>query len=120
VYATNGTINTSDARQKQAIQPLGYGLEQVKAMKPVSFEWIDHPEQGRKLGFLAQDLQTIVPEVVSETEWVDDGKGHLVPKKAEALGVYYSDLIPVLAKAIQEQQAQIERLEQRIKALEKK
>lgn len=118
VYATNGTINTSDARQKQAIQPIGYGMEQVKAMKPVSFEWIDHPEQGRKLGFLAQDLQPIVPEVVSDTEWINDGKGHLTSKKAEALGVYYSDLIPVLVKAIQEQQAQIEQLEQRIKALE--
>lgn len=120
VYATNGTINTSDARQKQAIQPIGYGLEQVKAMKPVSFQWIDHPEQGRKLGFLAQDLQTILPEVVSDTEWINDGKDHLMPKKAEALGVYYSDLIPVLTKAIQEQQAQIERLEQRIRELEKK
>ena len=120
LYATNGTINTSDARQKQAIQPIGYGLEQVKAMKPVSFEWIDHPEQGRKLGFLAQDLQPILPEVVCDTEWINDGKGHLTPKKAEALGVYYSDLIPVLVKAIQEQQAQIEQLEQRIKALEKR
>jgi len=107
IYATNGTINTSDARQKQAIQPIGYGLAQVNAMKPVSFEWIDHPEQGRKLGFLAQDLQTVVPEVVSETEWITDGKGHLTPKKAESLGVYYSDLIPVLTKAIQEQQEQI-------------
>jgi hypothetical protein len=120
VYATNGTINTSDARQKQAIQPIGYGLAQVNAMKPVSFEWIDHPEQGRKLGFLAQDLQTVVPEVVSDTEWINDGNGHLRSKKAEALGVYYSDLIPVLVKAMQEQQAQIERLEQRIKDLEKK
>ncbi|HOY07197.1 MAG TPA: tail fiber domain-containing protein [Saprospiraceae bacterium] len=120
LYAVNGTINTSDARQKQSIQPIGYGLTQVKAMKPVSFEWIDHPEQGRKLGFLAQDLQTVVPEVVSDTEWINDGKGNLTPKKAEALGVYYSDLIPVLVKAVQEQQAQIERLEQRIRDLEKK
>ena len=120
VYATNGTINTSDARQKQGVQPIGYGLEQVKAMKPVSFEWIDHPEQGRKLGFLAQDLQTILPEVVSDKEWITDGKDHLTAKKAEALGVYYADLIPVLTKAIQEQQAQIERLEQRIRELEKK
>lgn len=118
LYATNGTINTSDARQKQAIQPISYGLTQVKAMKPVSFEWIEHPEQGRKLGFLAQDLQTVVPEVVSETEWITDGQGHLTPKKAESLGVYYSDLIPVLVKAIQEQQTQIEHLEQRIKVLE--
>jgi hypothetical protein len=110
VYAANGTINTSDARQKQAIQPIGYGLQQVMAMKPVSFEWKSNPEQGRKLGFLAQDLQTIVPEVVADKEWVADEKGKQTAKPAEVLGVYYSDLIPVMAKAIQEQQAMMEAL----------
>lgn len=117
VYAANGAINTSDARQKQNIQPVGYGLQQVMAMKPVSFEWIKTPEQGRKLGFLAQDLQQIVPEVVADKEWHPDAEGKMVSKPAEALGVYYSDLIPVLTKAIQEQQVMIEKLKAENEAL---
>jgi len=70
IYATNGTINTSDERQKQKIIPLNYGLSQVLAMRPVSFEWKMNPEQGRKIGFLAQDLLEIIPEVVVDKEWV--------------------------------------------------
>lgn len=111
VYATNGTINTSDAREKGNIQNLGYGLQQVMQMKPVSFEWKERPEQGRKIGFIAQDLQTIVPEVVSDTEWGRDENNKPTSKPSEVLGVYYSDLIPVLTKAIQEQQTQIETLQ---------
>jgi len=117
VYAVNGTINTSDVTKKQAIQPIGYGLQQVMAMKPVSYEWKDNPEQGRKLGFLAQDLQKIVPEVVADKEWVGDEKGNKTVRPAEVLGVYYSDLIPVMAKAIQEQQAIIDTLKAENEAL---
>lgn len=120
VYATNGTINTSDAREKQAIQPLGYGLAQVMQMKPVSFEWKTMPEQGRKIGFLAQDLQTLLPEVVADKEIRRDENNQIISKPAERLGVYYSDIIPVLTKAIQEQQALIEALQQQVAELERK
>lgn len=117
VYATNGTINTSDAREKQNVQSLGYGLQQVMQMHPVTYEWKARPEQGRKIGFIAQELQTLVPEVVSDTEWRRDENNKMVSKPAEVLGVYYSDLIPVLTKAIQEQQVQIEALRAELDAL---
>jgi hypothetical protein len=120
VFAVNGVINTSDARQKQAIQPLGYGLQQVMAMKPVSFEWSSHPQRGRKIGFLAQDLQPILPEVVADKEWQADENGVMQPREAAALGVYYSDIIPVLTKAIQEQQGQIENLQNENQLLKEK
>ncbi len=120
VYAVNGAINTSDAREKRNIHSLGYGLQQVMQMKPVSFEWKERPEQGRKIGFLAQDLQTLIPEVVSDTEWGRDENNKLTSKPSEVLGVFYSDLIPVLTKAIQEQQAQIETLRTENAALQAK
>ncbi|MFN0174306.1 MAG: tail fiber domain-containing protein [Saprospiraceae bacterium] len=105
VYAFNGMINTSDAREKQSIAPINYGLAQVMAMKPVSFEWKSMPETGRKLGFLAQDLQGLLPEVVVDKTWSrPDETGRRVAQTADRLGVAYSDLIPVLTKAIQEQQ----------------
>ncbi len=103
VYATNGVINTSDKRDKEQIKDLGYGLEEVLQFRPVSFTWKGGSQQNNKIGLLAQDLQQVVPEVVQD---------------GERLGVYYSDLIPVLINAIQEQQAIIDDLEKRIEKLE--
>jgi hypothetical protein len=118
VYATNGTINTSDARDKSNIRPINYGLSAVMKMTPVSYSWKEHPENGTKLGFIAQDLQQIIPEVVADSQMVitaEGEPGHMVP--AERLGVYYSDIIPVLVKAIQEQQQQIDSLKQEIQTM---
>jgi predicted RNase H-like nuclease (RuvC/YqgF family) len=80
----------------------------------VSYEWIDgHPGEGRILGFLAQDLQQVIPEVVRTKEWVWDGEdrksGHWESMKK--LGVAYSEIIPVTVSAIQEQQQQIQILQ---------
>ena len=72
VYASNGTINTSDAREKKNIKELDYGLETLMKLKPVSYEWInDAANMGTKLGFVAQDLLEVVPEVVVTEEAVE-------------------------------------------------
>ncbi|MBL8012176.1 MAG: tail fiber domain-containing protein [Flavobacteriales bacterium] len=117
VFAVNGTINTSDAREKQDVRALNYGLAEVMQLKPVRFRWKNDPAQGDKLGLIAQDLQGVLPETVVDKSWRvnDDGTREEVP--AERLGVYYSDLIPVLIKAIQEQQQHIDRLEERLQEL---
>ena len=57
-----------------------------------------------QIGFIAQDVKTLIPEVVTGKE------GDI--QKGETLGIAYSSLIPVLTKAIQEQQVLISRLEQ--------
>ncbi len=118
VFAQNGTINTSDRRLKSDITTLKYGLKEVLEMKPVSYSWKDRPEFGRKIGLIAQDLQPILPEVVEAKSYLrsEDGKS-LEPTENEFLGVYYSDLIPVLVKAIQEQQIQIDALKTEIQTL---
>jgi hypothetical protein len=110
VYASNGTIITSDAREKKNIKELNYGLETLMKMKPVSYEWKeDNANMGTKLGFIAQDLLEIVPEVVVTEEPVENREtGEVTYKEAERMGVFYDDLIPVLTKAIQEQQETIE------------
>lgn len=107
----NGTINTSDARDKSNILGLKYGLEQIMKLRPVSFTWKDHKIQDTKLGLLAQEVQEIIPEVVVDHETKRDEKtGELIKVPANRLGIYYSDLIPVLIKGMQEQQAEIEKL----------
>ncbi len=95
VYATNGTINTSDTNQKTNINTLNYGLNEILNINPISFNWKDDElGKNKKLGFSAQELQGIIPEVVSQGQ---DG----------LLGVYYSDLIPVAFNAIKQQQTLI-------------
>jgi hypothetical protein len=109
LYAQNGTINTSDAREKKNIKDAAYGLKEVMAMRPVTYEWKDDDEHGTKVGFIAQDLLEIVPEVVVTHERVEDREtGVVTYEEAERMGVFYDDLIPVLAKAIQEQNVIIE------------
>ncbi len=106
VYAANGTIQTSDGRLKTDVRELEYGLDDVMRLRPVSYTWKDRPfdnaqdkPAGRKLGLIGQEVQDVIAEVVKAGNDAD-----------HTLGLYYSDLIPVLIKAIQEQQGQIEQL----------
>ena len=118
VFATNGTINTSDRRDKNNIQQLKYGLNEIMKLNPVSFSWKERSDEGTKLGLIAQELQTVLPEVVRDFDVVVDeatGKTSHIP--AERLGVFYADIIPVLIKGMQEQQQQIEELKQTINDL---
>ena len=120
VYATNGTIQTSDRREKENIRQTSYGLNEVMQLKPVAFTWKNKPEQGEKLGLIAQDILEVIPEVVKTEDWeTNQNTGQLEKVKVDKLGVYYSDLIPVLIKGMQEQQDIIEQLEARIRSLER-
>ena len=92
--------NASDARLKTNIVNTNYGLQTVMQLRPVNYTMVKGGEA--QVGFLAQEVQKIVPEVVSGTEG-DISKG-------ETLGLSYGNLVPVLTKAIQEQQAEIEAL----------
>ena len=122
VFAVNGVINTSDKRLKKNISELTYGLDEVLKLNPVSFEWNDLQGEGTKIGLLAQDLQSVIPEVVKDWEWVYEGedRSSRVKKETDILGVYYSDLIPVLIKAIQEQNDNVEQQTKLIQTLIKR
>jgi hypothetical protein len=106
VYATNNIISTSDVRQKKNIEPLSYGLKEIMAMKPVTYQWINAAAGNqRMLGLLAQDIQQITPEIVEE----NDGM----------LGMRSAELIPVLIKGMQEQQAKMDAMQKEIDLLKK-
>jgi hypothetical protein len=107
VYATNGTIQTSDGRLKDELGPLPYGLEEVERLRPVAFTWADGPHDEIHYGLVAQEAMEVLPEVVSVG---NDPQG--------TLGINYGELVPVLIKAMQEQQDQIEVQAEQISALE--
>ena len=111
IYATNGTIQTSDARDKRGIRDLSYGLQHILALRPVSFQWKSSPDHKEKLGLLAQEVIEVIPEIVKTHDYeVDTISGERILKKLDRMGMYYSDLIPVIIHAIQEQEAEIDRL----------
>ena len=93
----------SDYDLKDEIQNISYGINEVMQMQPVKYTYKSNG--STQLGFIAQDLGVITPEVVSFED---------------KMSVYYNALIPILTKAIQEQNALIKALEQRILILENK
>jgi hypothetical protein len=105
VHAVNGTIQTSDATLKQDIADLSYGIDEVMRLRPVTFRWIGEAEGKTRVGLLAQEVRAVVPEVVNES---DGGP----------LGLNYAELVPVLIKSLQDQQARIEQLSEIIRALQ--
>jgi hypothetical protein len=98
VYAQNTSI-ISDVRLKDNISDLNYGLDQILALRPVNYTWKDQPDEGTQIGFVAQDVLPIMPELV------DIGSN-----EDKTLSLHYDKFVTVLAKAIQEQQAEIQDL----------
>ena len=110
VFATNGVIQTSDRRSKRDIKTSPYGLNELMQLKPVTYKWKKDPDKGEQVGLIAQDVQKVMSEVVYDPkdDPVMDEDGNLVAREnAEdlRLGISYSALIPVVIKAVQEQQA---------------
>ncbi|MCZ8197918.1 MAG: tail fiber domain-containing protein [Flavobacterium sp.] len=123
VHAVNGVIQTSDATDKKEMLPLSYGLEKIKSLRPISFQWKDAKidNSSTHLGFVAQEVQQVLPEVVVDYDWKEIPESQEKTwEKTEKLGMKYAEIIPVLVKAIQEQQVIIEELKTKIEALEKK
>jgi hypothetical protein len=97
---------TSDARSKENVSPLPYGLAEVNALRPVVFSWIHDAEQRPHYGLIAQEVREVLPDIVSGDE------------EEDSLSLDYNELVPVLVKAIQEQQEQIDTQADQIAALE--
>lgn len=128
LYYTGTFTSTSDARLKKNIASASYGLETVLAMKPKTYEFKadEQPKglnlsTGKQIGFLAQDLEALMPEVVSTNNHIffdNPGEVDTGSSEMEIKSVNYIALIPVLTKAIQDQQEIIQALEARISELE--
>jgi hypothetical protein len=107
LFCVNPVNASSDARLKTDINPLQYGLKEVMQMQPVSYRWKKDDAPEKMLGFLAQDMLGIIPEVVTTGETND-----------EMMGMAYTELIPVLVKAMQELKEENDALRLRLEQLE--
>jgi hypothetical protein len=99
--------STSDIRLKDNIEDLPPQLEKILALRPVEFDYIESEGGGHQIGFIAQEMQQIYPDVVNE-RGEDDMLMITGWSKTEAR----------LVKALQEAVAKIETLEAKVAALE--
>lgn len=119
IYTSNTVNVSSDKRLKKDIKQLDYGLKEIMNLKPVSYSLLLNQELGKKIGLIAQDVEKVIPEVVSNTHWTQDEiSGELKESTSEFKGISYSELIPVLIKSIQDQQRIIFELTKRVEDLE--
>jgi hypothetical protein len=91
VFATSFTPS-SDIKFKQNVQNIKRGIDDLLKLTPRSFKWKDNGSQD--LGFIAQEVKEIIPEIV-------------VKMKDEDLGLRYNSLIAVIVKAIQQLDARL-------------
>ncbi|WP_289663913.1 tail fiber domain-containing protein [Flavobacterium panacagri] len=102
---------TSDSRLKENIKPTHYGLSDIMKIKVDDYNYKADEKKTLCTGFLAQELYKVYPQAVTV-----GGEN----EKTDPWQVDYSKLTPLLLKAIQDQQMQIEVLKNKIEILETK
>ena len=103
----------SDERLKNVTGTYTNALSDIAQIQPVKFTWKSDAENKPQVGVIAQSVQAVVPEAIDSATAEMDGN-------TEYLQVRYTELIPLMIAAIQEQQALITTLTTRITALEAK
>ncbi len=102
LYAEGDIVAYSDARKKSEIVTIDSALEKVKQLRGVYYVRTDETEKGRQTGVIAQEINEVLPEVVTYAADVDE------------YGVKYGNIVGVLIEAIKEQQKEIEELKAKL------
>ena len=111
----NSIAGSSDSRFKTNILPIENPLQKVLKLQGVTFDWKtkEFPNrmfsENRALGFIAQEVEQVIPEVVQTENSTEGFKS-----------VQYDKVVALLVEAIKEQQKQIEQLQQKVKELTEK
>ena len=106
IGATSAFNNDSDRRLKENIQTIPNALNKVLEMRGVTYQWKDRREAGDRMGFIAQEVEPILPEVV------DNENDHYT--------MQYAAITAVLVEAIKEQQQEINELKVQLETLTNK
>ena len=142
IYATNGTIQTSDRNEKNTIVDSDLGLSFVNKLKPVSYKF--NGKTRTHYGLIAQDIETTLSDISKSTtdfagfikndlpdilydeirdgEAITNGKkvGDVKTPAHTSYGVRYHEFIAPLIKAVQELSAEVETLKTKVATLEAK
>jgi hypothetical protein len=120
IYATNGTIQTSDQQEKNTITDSDLGIDFIKRLTPKSY--IFNGKTRTHYGLIAQDVETVLSDISKPTSGF---AGFIKSDISEAedgseyrYGLRYGEFVAPLIQAVKDQQAIIEDLQARIVALE--
>jgi hypothetical protein len=111
VDVTGELTAASDRRLKKDIRSIQSAMDLVNDLNPVSYYYrVDEfPElklaERRKMGLIAQEVKAVLPNLVSGSGQVTSSDMH----ESETLSVNYMEMIPLLIKALQEQDAALEK-----------
>lgn len=106
VTASDTAFNTtSDYRLKENIAPISSALADIERLKPCSYNFVNVPNERRQ-GFIAHELQEVVPQAVTGAKDAMDEEGN-----PSYQGVDASKMVPLLTAAIQELTARVAALE---------
>jgi hypothetical protein len=132
VYAAGDLVYTgelfevSDVKFKEEINVIGPVLPKILKIEANTYRFSDNVEyaqmnlaKGKHYGFIAQELENIFPDLVSEVVHpsAEESQGKRGGETIKFKGINYIEMIPILVKAIQEQQQQIEELKAEITQL---
>ena len=116
VYATNGTIQTSDVRLKELITPITLGLDFVNDLNPVSYKWKKKKEDKvdqTHYGIIAQEvMETLEKYGISSVE--EFGGITYEGGEEDYYGARYTEFIPMLIKAVQELSDEVKELKEKL------
>ena len=111
----NSIAGSSDLRFKTNVRSISSPLEKVKPLRGVYFNWDQKSFPNKdfsdktELGFIAQEVEKVLPEVVSKDN-----------SPEEYRSVKYDKVVALLVEAIKEQQKQIDSLKSQVKKLNRK
>jgi hypothetical protein len=108
IYSSGDVISFSDLRLKTNIEPLTNCLSKIQLLRGVSFNKLNVNSNKKYIGFIAQELEQIFPELVY-TDPISNYKS-----------VAYSNSVAILLECIKEQQLQIESLSNDVDLLKQK
>ncbi len=95
----------SDRRWKTDLSVITGALDKIEAINGYYYKWIDRPDTTLQVGVIAQEIEAVLPEVVST-----DAQGYK--------SVDYSKLTALLIQGMKEQQSEIELLQQEVKRID--
>ena len=105
IYATNGTIQTSDSRLKESIEDSALGLSFVNSLRPVSFKFKD--KTRKHYGLVAQEVEKVLSDnSISTTDFAP----LIHDSDSDRYGMRYTEFVSILIKAVQDLSKEVEEL----------
>jgi hypothetical protein len=115
----NGTAISSDERLKENITNISDGqLAKINALTPRNFTWKDPRKTGTHEGFIAQEVEAVIPEAVFEDNFAPDPDDDSRDFEGDIKLIRHEVINARLIKAVQELSAELEAAKERITTLE--